>query len=64
MWSHAKEQGQWTGTTTKANGDKVFQLVPPKGSKKKPKTFDSWQAAKKAGWTKAAKVVNSQATAA
>jgi hypothetical protein len=51
MWEHKKEKQAWKGSYVKAAEDNVFQLTL-EGSKRKPITFNSWQAAKKAGWVK------------
>ena len=49
MWTHKKYKGKYTLSVVKANGDRAFQIVI---SDKKKITFESWQAAKKAGWVK------------
>ena len=48
MWQHKKYKSQFKGSYAFAKGDRVFQLT----SGKKVVSFESWEAAKKAGWSK------------
>ena len=50
MWSHKKQKQLFKGSYVKTNKDRVFQLVSQDG--KKVISFESWQAATKAGWSK------------
>ena len=50
MWSHKKYKKQFKGTFKLAGTDRVFQLTEIDG--KKVISFESWQQAKKQGWSK------------
>lgn len=48
MWTHPKYKTEFKGSYAKTAKDRVFQL----SSAKKTVSFESHQAAKKAGWSK------------
>lgn len=50
MWSHKKYKKQFKGQYVIAKGDRVFQLSEIDG--KKVISFESFQQAKKQGWSK------------
>lgn len=50
MWSHKKYKQLFKGAYNKTSKDRVFELTSQDG--KKVISFESWQAATKAGWSK------------
>jgi hypothetical protein len=48
MWTHKKYKTTFTSSYKEAGGDRVFQLTNGKVTK----SFESWQAAKREGWSK------------
>lgn len=49
IWINPKRKGEFVARMVIAGKDVVFQLQGDRGN---PITFESWQAAKKAGWVK------------
>ncbi len=48
LWTHKKYKGKkFIGKMVDAKGDRVLQLTT---EGLKPKTYDTWQAAKQSGW--------------
>lgn len=48
MWTHKKYKTPFKASLVKAGIDRIFQL----SNGKVTKSFESWQAASKAGWSK------------